>query len=155
MDWLNKIMNISDMMTNFLFYLYFQLDALFCSVYIQYLGFLFPLYVSGLTGPSSGGLNCVCSEWYSPPHRCLFRVAVEILSQRPHDKDTCEGESTTGYMYNLDLMMGLWGLKHVEERENPDTVYRRKRIVYKVGNKDKINSTEMHGQQNIKMITKL
>jgi hypothetical protein len=26
-------------------------------------------------------------------------------------------------MYNLDLlMMGLWGLKHVEERGNPDTV---------------------------------
>jgi hypothetical protein len=54
-------------------------------------------------------------------------------------------------MYNLDLlMMGLLGLKHVEERGNPDTVYRRKRIVYQVGNKDKINYTEMHGQQNIK-----
>jgi hypothetical protein len=32
-----------------------------------------------------------------------------------------------------------------------DTVYRRKRIVYQVGNKDKINYTEMHGQQNMKM----
>jgi hypothetical protein len=42
-------------------------------------------------------------------------------------------------MYNLYLlMMGLWGLKHVEERGKPDTVYRRKRIVYQVGNKDKI-----------------
>ena len=28
---------------------------------------LFPLHVSGLTGPSSGGLNCTCSLWYSPP----------------------------------------------------------------------------------------
>jgi hypothetical protein len=49
------------------------------------------------------------------------------------------------------MMMGLWGLKHVEERGNPNTVYRRKRIVYQVGNKDKINYTEMHGQQNIKL----
>jgi hypothetical protein len=60
-------------------------------------------------------------------------------------------ENTTGFMYNLDLlMMGLWGLKHVEEKGNPDTVYRRKRIVYQVGNKNKINYTEMHGQQDIK-----
>ena len=28
---------------------------------------LFLLHVSGLTGPSSGGLNCTCSLWYSPP----------------------------------------------------------------------------------------
>jgi hypothetical protein len=54
-------------------------------------------------------------------------------------KSPAEGESTTGCMYNLDrLMMGLWGLKHVEERGNPDTVYKRKRIVYQVGNKDKL-----------------
>jgi hypothetical protein len=40
-----------------------------------------------------------------------------VLSQRPHDKDICRGENTIGCMYNLDLlMMGLWGLKHVEER---------------------------------------
>jgi hypothetical protein len=51
-------------------------------------------------------------------------------------KTPAEGESTTGCMHNLDLlMMGLWGLKHVQERGNPDTVYRRKRIVYQVGNK--------------------
>jgi hypothetical protein len=50
-------------------------------------------------------------------------------------------------------MMGLWGLKHVEERGNRDTVYRRKRIVYQVGKKDKINYTEMQGQQNIKIYT--
>jgi hypothetical protein len=50
-----------------LFYLYFQLDTLFSSVYVQCLGFLFSLHVSGLTGPSSGGLNCTYSQWYSPP----------------------------------------------------------------------------------------
>jgi hypothetical protein len=54
-------------------------------------------------------------------------------------KTPAKGESTTGCMYNLDLlMMDLCGLKHVEERGNPDAVYRRKRIVYQVGNKDKI-----------------
>ena len=32
-------------------------------------------------------------------------------------KTSAEGENTIGCMYNLDLlMMGLWGLKHVEER---------------------------------------
>jgi hypothetical protein len=42
-------------------------------------------------------------------------------------------------MYNLDLlMMGRLGLKHGEERGNPGTVYRQKRIVYQVGNKDKL-----------------
>jgi hypothetical protein len=35
-------------------------------------------------------------------------------------------------------MMGLWDLKHVEERGKPGTVYRQKRIVYQVGNKDKL-----------------
>jgi hypothetical protein len=35
-------------------------------------------------------------------------------------------------------------------KRNPDTVYRQKRILYQVGNKHKINYTEMHGQQNIK-----
>jgi hypothetical protein len=29
-----------------------------------------------------------------------------------------------------------------------ERVYRRKRIVYQVGNKNKINYTEIHGQQN-------
>jgi hypothetical protein len=52
-------------------------------------------------------------------------------------------------------MMGLLALKHIEDRGNPDTVYRRKRIVYQIGNKDKINYTEMHGQQNIKMFSKI
>jgi len=47
-------------------FLYFQLDTLF-SVYVQYLLSYFPLHVSGLTRPSSGGINCTCSLWYSPP----------------------------------------------------------------------------------------
>jgi hypothetical protein len=121
-----------------LFYLYFQFDILFSSVCIQCLGFLFPLHVSGLTDPSSGGLNCTCSQ-------------KEFFLNSHTTKTPAEGESTTGCMYNLDLlMMGLWGLKHVEEKENADTVYRSKRIVYQFKNKDKINYTEMHGQQNIK-----
>ena len=37
------------------------------SVYVQYLLSYFLLHVSGLTDPSSGGLNCTCSLWYSPP----------------------------------------------------------------------------------------
>jgi hypothetical protein len=45
-------------------------------------------------------------------------------------------------------MMGLWGLKHVEERANPDTVYRRKRIVYQVGNKDKCSSVSLQQLTN-------
>jgi hypothetical protein len=76
----------------------------------------------------------------SPFWSCLCRVAVEFFLNGHTTKTPAEGESTTGCMYNLDLlMMGLWGLKHVQERGNPDTVYRRKRIVYRVGNKDKIN----------------
>jgi hypothetical protein len=58
--------NLCNLLSN-LFYLYFQYDTLFSSVYLQCLGFLFPLHVSGLTCPSSGGLNCTCSQWYSPP----------------------------------------------------------------------------------------
>jgi hypothetical protein len=46
-------------------------------------------------------------------------------------------------------MMGLWGLKHVEERANPDTVYRRKRIVYQIGNKDKLY-WDARSKKNIK-----
>ena len=68
---------------------------------------LFPLYISGLTGPSSGGLNCTCSLWYPPPENGV------VYDKRPR----FQGENTIGFMYNLDLlMMGLWGLKHVEER---------------------------------------
>jgi len=41
---------------------------------------LFPLHVSGLTGPSSGGLNCTCSLWYSPPEKgIVYRHYIKIL----------------------------------------------------------------------------
>ena len=51
---------------NYQFILYFQLDTLlFCLRTIS--AIFFPLHVSGLKGPSSGGLNCTCSLWYSAP----------------------------------------------------------------------------------------
>jgi len=115
---------------------------------------LFPLYVSGLTGPSSEGLNCTCSLWYSPPLQmsllcgrwertwynktCRLKhvtpryIYIKLSGDNKRDQNTkytvsflngrttktsAEGENTIGCMYNLDLlMMGLWGLKHVEER---------------------------------------
>jgi len=41
---------------------------------------LFPLHVSGLTGPSSGGLNCTCSLWYSPSENgIVYRHYIKIL----------------------------------------------------------------------------
>ena len=49
-----------------LIFLYFQLDTLFFRLR-TISAILFPLHVSGLTGPSSGGLNCTCSLWYSLP----------------------------------------------------------------------------------------
>ena len=59
--------------------LYFQLDTLFFRLR-TISAILFPLHVSGLTGPSSGGLNCTCSLWYSPP-----------LEMSLHDKDIYRG----------------------------------------------------------------
>ena len=47
-------------------FLYFQLDALFFRLR-TISAILFHLHFWGLTGPSSGGLNCTCSLWYSPP----------------------------------------------------------------------------------------
>jgi hypothetical protein len=68
-----------------------------------------------------------------------MRYINEFFLNGHTTKTSAEGESTTGCMYNLDLlMMGLGGLKHVEEKGNPDAVYRQKRIVYQVGNKDKL-----------------
>ena len=56
---------------------------------------LFPLHVSGLTGPSSGGLNCTRSLWYSPPLQmslsCGRWERTQVLSQQLHDKDICRG----------------------------------------------------------------
>jgi len=49
---------------------------------------LFALHVSGLTGPSSGGLNCTCSLWYSPPLQMSLSCG---RWERTHDKDICRG----------------------------------------------------------------
>jgi len=65
------------------------------------------------------------SKLYMQP--MVFSLSADVFVVRPLRKDSflnshttktsAEGESTTGCMYNLDLlMMGLWGLKHVEER---------------------------------------
>ena len=72
-------------------FLYFQLDTLFFRLHTLPAIF-FPLHVSGLRGPSSGGLNCTCSLWYSPPLQTSLscgRWERTVLSQRPHDKDIC------------------------------------------------------------------
>ena len=47
-------------------FLYFQLDTPFFRLR-TISAILFPLHASGLTGPSSGGPNCTCCVWYSPP----------------------------------------------------------------------------------------
>jgi len=57
----------------------------------------------------------------------VFSPSADVFVVRPLRKDSflngcttktsAEGENTIGCMYNLDiLMMGLRGLKHVEER---------------------------------------
>ena len=51
---------------SFFIFLYFKLDTLFFRLR-TISAILFPLHVSGLTGPSSGGLNCTSSLWYSAP----------------------------------------------------------------------------------------
>ena len=48
-----------------LFFISNLIHCFFCLCTIS--AIFFPLYFSGLTGPSSGGLNCTCSLWYSPP----------------------------------------------------------------------------------------
>jgi len=43
---------------------------------------LFPLHVSGLTGPSSGGPNCTRSLWYSPPENgIVYHHYIKIVYQ--------------------------------------------------------------------------
>ena len=62
-------------------FLYFQLDTLFFRVR-TISAILFPLHISGLTGPSSGGLNCTCSLWYSPPENgIVYRHYIKILTR--------------------------------------------------------------------------
>jgi len=56
----------------------------------------------------------------------VFSLSADVFVVRPlkkfllngrTTKTSAEGEYAIGCMYNLDLlMMGLWGLKHVEER---------------------------------------
>jgi len=61
----------------------------------------FPLHVSGLTGPSSGGLKCTSSPWYSPFLQMSLscgRWERRVLSQRPHDKDICRGGEYHGLL---------------------------------------------------------
>jgi len=102
---------------------------------------LFPLHVSGLTGPSSGGLNCTCSLWYSPPLPMSLscgRWERTLLSQRPHDKDICRG----GEYHRLHVQFrppddGPVRPETCRGKRKADTVCRRKRIVYRVGNKEK------------------
>jgi len=65
-----------------------------------------------------------------------FQLDVQSFLNGRTTKTSAEGENTIGCMYNLDLlMMGLWGLKHVEERRQ-HILYVDKKAVYQVGNKE-------------------
>ena len=74
-----------------------------------------------------------------PLCRCLSCGAVGKELFFPNDRTTktsAEGVNIIGCWYNLDLlMMGLWGLKHVEERRQR-SLYVNKKAVYHVGNKE-------------------
>jgi len=71
----------------------------------------------------------------SPSERCLCRAAV---SQRPHDKDICRG----GEYHRLHVQFrppddGPVSPETCRGKRIADTVCRRKRIMYRVGNKEK------------------
>ena len=71
---------VSKLKIYFFIFLYFQLDTLFFRLR-TISAILFPLHVSGLTGPSSGGLNCTCSLCYSPPENgIIYRHYIKILT---------------------------------------------------------------------------
>ena len=58
--------------TLFFYFFFFIFNLIHCFFRLRTISaILFPLHVSGLTGPSSGGLNCTCSLWYSPPLQCI------------------------------------------------------------------------------------
>ena len=100
---------------------------------------LFPLHVSGLTGPSSGGLNCTCSLWYSPPLQTSLSCGRWVLSQRPHDKDVCRG----GEYHRLHVQFrppddGPVRPETCRGKRIADIVCRQK-TVYQVRNKEKKN----------------
>jgi hypothetical protein len=97
----------------FFIFLYFQLDTLFFRLRPKS-AILFPLHVSGLTGPSSG-----------------------VRSQRPHDKDICSG----GEYHRLHVQFRppddgpVWP-ETCRGKRIADIVRRRKKTVYQVGNKE-------------------
>ena len=84
------------------------------------------------------------SKLYMQP--MVFSPSADVFDVRPlrkfflnghTTKTSAEGENTIGCMCSLDLlMMGLWGLKHVEESRIAD-ILRRRKTVYQVGNKEK------------------
>ena len=84
------------------------------------------------------------SKLYMQPMVCspsadvfVVRPLRKFLLNGRTTKTSAEGENTIGCMYNLDLvMMGLWGLKHVEER-GYQILYVEGKTVYQVGNKGK------------------
>ena len=105
----------------FFFILYFQLDTAFLSTF----NICYPLS-STCFRPHRPIIRR--SKLYMQP--MVFSPSADVFVLRPLRKNSlefflngrttktsAEGENTIGCMYNLDLlMMGLWGLKHVEER---------------------------------------
>jgi len=87
----------------------------------------FPLHVSGLTGPSSGGLNCACSQWYSPPENgIVYRNYIKIFLL------LCR----LSYRL-LGIFCIFLGIEMCRGKRIADIICRRKRKVYQVGNKEK------------------
>jgi len=90
------VTNLDILLTVHLSIIYFFLFPTWYTVFFRLRtisAILFPLHFSGLTDPSSGGLNCTCSLWYSPPLQMSLTCGrwERTLSQRPHDKDICRG----------------------------------------------------------------
>ena len=92
------------------------------SVYVQYLlsSFLYMFQASQAhhqevqTVHAAYGILPLCRRL------CLAAVEKELklFLNGCTIKTSAKGENTIGCMYNLDLlMMGLWGLKHVEEKQ--------------------------------------
>ena len=102
--------------------------------------FIYSLFPTWYTVCPSAYNNCYpLSSTCFRPHRPIIRrsklymqpmafsTSGDVFVVRPLRKESflhgrttktsAEGENAIGCMYNLDLlMMGLWGLKHVEER---------------------------------------
>ena len=97
------------------------------TVHLSIIFSLFPTWYTAFL--STYNICYLLSSTCFRPHRPIIRrsklymqpvvlsPAADVFVVRPLGKASAEGESTIGCMYNLDLlMMGLWGLKHVEER---------------------------------------